>query len=57
MKPGVPQAALCRLLKQRETVTAANDRKRKRMRTGEAPAVEAALVRWIDNAGHTMLDS
>lgn len=48
-KLGIPQATLCSLIKQRETVVAANDG-RKRQRPGKAPVVEAALVKWIDNA-------
>lgn len=49
-KLGIPQATLCSLLKQRETIMHANDGERKRRRPGKAPAVEAALVKWIDNA-------
>ena len=49
-KLGIPQATLCSLIKQRETVMAANDGERKRRRPGKAPVVEAALVKWIDNA-------
>ncbi len=49
MKLGVPQATLCSLFKQRETVMAASDGDRKRIRTGKAPVVEATLVKWIDS--------
>ncbi len=42
MKLGVPQATLCSLLKQRETVTAACDGEEKQMHMGEPPEVEAA---------------
>ncbi len=49
MKPGVPQATLCSVLKQQETVMAASDGDRKRMRAGKAPVIKAALIKWIDN--------
>lgn len=50
-KLGIPQPTLCSLIKQRETVMNANDDgDRKRRRPGKAPAVEAALVKWIDHA-------
>ncbi len=42
-------ATLRSLLKQPETVMAASDEDRKRMRTGKTPVSEAALVKWIDN--------
>ena len=49
-KLGIHQATLWSLIKQRETVMKANDGDRKRRRPGKAPAVEAALVKWIDYA-------
>ncbi len=50
VKLGVSQAASCSRLKQRETVMAASDGDRKRIRKGKEPVVEAALVKWTDNA-------
>ncbi len=47
---GVPQVTLCSQVKQQETAMAASDGDRKRMCTGKAPVVEAALVKWTDNA-------
>ncbi len=47
---GFPQAALCSLLKQRETVMAARDRDRKQMHRRKTPVVEATLIKWLDNA-------
>ena len=47
-KLGIHQPTLWNLIKQRETVMKANDGDRKRRRPGKAPAVEAALVKWID---------
>ncbi|XP_048878070.1 tigger transposable element-derived protein 6 [Brienomyrus brachyistius] len=49
-KLGIPQATLCTLLKRRQIVPAANNGDRRRIRSGKAPVVEAALVKWIDNA-------
>lgn len=45
-----PQATLRHVLKQWETVMAANDGGRKRICMGKAPVVEDALCKWIDNA-------
>ncbi len=49
-KLGVPQVTLCSLLKQQETVMTASDGDGKRRHMGKATVVEAAFIKWIDNA-------
>uniref|UniRef100_H3AKG2 HTH CENPB-type domain-containing protein n=1 Tax=Latimeria chalumnae TaxID=7897 RepID=H3AKG2_LATCH len=48
-KSGIPQPTLSKILKDKESIIQ-NEGDRKRMRSGKAPMVKAALIKWIRNA-------
>ncbi len=54
VKLGVPQAALCCLIKQPETVMAASDGDREVKSKGKALEVVTALIKQMIMTGHVM---
>ncbi len=45
---GVPESSLRKMLIERTAISTCKEPKRKRNRSGEAPAVETALRQWMD---------